>query len=38
METFIEAVNKEEIELLNTQIRDNCGDHVEENVHKRRDP
>jgi len=35
---LIEADSKEVIELLNTQIRDNCGEHVEGNVHKRRDP
>ena len=35
---LIEADSKEGIELLNTQIRDKCGDHVEANVHKIRDP
>ena len=35
---LIEADSKEEIELLNTQIRDKCGDQVEAKVQKRRDP
>ena len=35
---LIEADSKEEIELINTQIRVKCGDHVEANVHRRRDP
>jgi len=35
---LIEADSKEEIELLNTQIQDKSGDHVEAKVQKRRDP
>ena len=35
---LIEADSKEEIELLNTQIRDKGGDQVEVNIQKRRDP
>jgi hypothetical protein len=35
---LIEADSKEEIEILNTQIRDKCGDQLEVNVQKRRNP
>jgi hypothetical protein len=35
---LIEADSKEEIEMLNTQIRDKCGDQLEINVQKRRNP
>jgi hypothetical protein len=35
---LIEADNKKEIEMLNTQIRDKCGDQLEINVQKRRNP
>jgi len=35
---LIEADSKEEIEALNSQIRDICGDQLEVNVQKRRNP
>jgi hypothetical protein len=35
---LIEADTKEEIEILNSQIRDKCGDHLEANIQKRRNP
>ena len=33
---LIETDTKEETELLNSQIRDKCGDHLEINIQKRR--
>jgi hypothetical protein len=35
---LIEADTKEEIERLHSQIRDKCGDHLEANIQKRRNP
>ena len=35
---MIEADTKEETELLNSQIEDKCGDHLEINIRKRRNP
>jgi hypothetical protein len=35
---LIEADSKEEIKTLNTQIRDKCGELLEINVHRRRNP
>jgi len=35
---LIEADSKEERDTLNSQIRDICGDHLETNVHKIRNP
>jgi hypothetical protein len=35
---LIEADTKEEIEILNSQIGDKCGDHLEANIQKRRNP
>ena len=35
---LIEADTKEEIDLLNSQIHDKCGDHLEINIQKRRNP
>jgi hypothetical protein len=35
---LIEADSKDEIELLNTHIRDKCGDHLEINFPKKRNP
>jgi hypothetical protein len=35
---LIEADSKEEIKLLNSQIRDKCGDQLEINIQKRRNP
>jgi len=35
---LIEADTKEEIEILNSQIREKCGDHIEANIQKRRNP
>jgi hypothetical protein len=35
---LIEADTKEDIEKLNSQIRDKRGDRLETNVHKRRNP
>jgi len=35
---LIEADTKDDIEILNTQIRDKCGDRLEANVQKRRNP
>jgi hypothetical protein len=34
----IEADTKEELELLNSQIHDKCGDQLEVNIQKRRNP
>ena len=35
---LIEADTKDGIEILNTQIRDKCGDQLEANIQKRRNP
>jgi hypothetical protein len=35
---LIEADTKEEIEILNSQIREKCGDHLEANIQKSRNP
>lgn len=37
-QVMIEADSKEELELLNSQIHDKCGDQLEINIQKRRNP